>query len=287
MISAPYLTEQNIELFINNALAEDIGSGDHSSLGSIPSGQTSQARLLIKGDGVIAGVNMAERIFAHIDPKIEIELFKKDGDLVSNRDVGFTVKGNAQSLLSAERLVLNCLQRMSGIATYTHQLNELIAGTNAKLLDTRKTTPNFRLAEKWAVLIGGGVNHRYGLFDMVMLKDNHIDFAGGVKSAILSTQEYLDKNNLNLKIEVEVRNMGELEEVIDTGGVFRVLLDNMPPDELRKGIELVAGRMETEASGGITEENIRSIAETGVDYISVGALTHSYKSLDISFKAFT
>mgnify|MGYP000280085401 CR=1 FL=1 len=286
MISAPYLTEQNIEHFIKNALAEDIGDGDHSSLGSIPVNKTSKARLLIKDSGVLAGVDLAVLILKQIDQNIEIDLCKKDGELVTNGDVGFTVKGNAQSLLSAERLLLNCMQRMSGIATYTHKMNQLIAGTNAKLLDTRKTTPNFRLAEKWAVLIGGGVNHRYGLYDMVMLKDNHIDFAGGVKEAILSTQSYLNRKNLNLKIEVEVRDMEELEQVIETGGVFRVLLDNMPPDQLRKGIEMVAGRMETEASGGITEKNIRAIAETGVDYISVGALTHSYKSLDISLKAY-
>jgi len=285
MKSAPYLTEQNIRYFIKNALAEDIGDGDHSSLGSIPAGQTSEAKLLIKDSGVLAGVTLAERILKYVDPNVEIDFSRKDGDLVSNHDIGFTVKGNAQALLSAERLVLNCLQRMSGIATYTHKMNQLIEGTRAKLLDTRKTTPNFRLAEKWAVLIGGGVNHRYGLYDMVMLKDNHIDFAGGVKEAILSTQDYLKKNNLNLKIEVEVRNLEELEIVMQTGGVFRVLLDNMLPSTLRDGVRMINGTMETEASGGVTEKNITEIAETGVDYISVGALTHSYNSLDISFKA--
>lgn len=285
MKSAPYLTEQNIRYFIKTALAEDIGDGDHSSLGSIPRGQVSHARLIIKDSGVLAGVALAERILRYVDKYVSIEFFKKDGDLVNKHDIAFTVKGDAQALLSAERVILNCMQRMSGIATYTNKMNQIIRGTRAKLLDTRKTTPNFRLPEKWAVMIGGGVNHRYGLYDMVMLKDNHIDYAGGVRQAILSTQEYLKKNNLDLKIEVEVRNLDELEEVIATGGVFRVLLDNMLPSAIRDSIRMVRGTMETEASGGITEKNILDIAETGVDYISVGALTHSHESLDISFKA--
>jgi len=284
-MKAPYLTEQNIRYFIKTALAEDIGDGDHSSLGSIPKDQVSHARLLVKDNGILAGVTLAERIFHYVDKNISIDFNKKDGDLVSNHDIGFTVKGNAQAILSAERLVLNCMQRMSGIATYTHKMNHLIQGTKAKLLDTRKTTPNFRLPEKWAVLIGGGVNHRFGLYDMVMLKDNHIDYAGGVKEAILSTQQYLKERDLNLKIEVEVRNLEELEEVIKTGGVFRVLLDNMLPSSIRDAIRMIGGRMETEASGGINEKNITDIAETGVDYISVGALTHSHESLDISLKA--
>lgn len=284
-MKAPYLTEQNIRYFIKTALAEDIGDGDHSSLGSIPSDQISTARLKVKGVGVIAGITMAERIFHYVDKNIQIEFFKKDGDQVYNNEIAFQVTGNAQALLGAERLVLNCMQRMSGIATYTNKLNQLIRGTRARLLDTRKTTPNFRLAEKWAVLIGGGVNHRYGLYDMVMLKDNHIDFAGGVTEAITSTQKYLSEKELNLKIEVEVRNLQELEEVIKCGGVFRVLLDNMLPSTIRDAIRMVKGTMETEASGGITEKNILDIAETGVDYISVGALTHSYNSLDLSLKA--
>ena len=284
-MSAPYLTEQNIRYFIKTALSEDIGDGDHSSLGSIPKNQVSHARLLIKDHGIIAGLTLAERILHYVDKSIKIDFKKKDGDFVSNGDIGFTVEGKAQAILSAERLVLNCLQRMSGIATYTHRMNLLIRGSRARLLDTRKTTPNFRLPEKWAVLIGGGVNHRFGLYDMVMLKDNHIDYAGGVKEAITETVAYLKANNLDLKIEVEVRNLEELEQVLEVGHVHRVLLDNMLPSAIREAIRMIRGRMETEASGGINEKNIGDIAETGVDFISVGALTHSYKSLDISLKA--
>jgi len=266
-------------------LAEDIGDGDHSSLGSIPNGQISHARLLIKDNGVIAGLTLAERIFHYVDKNIQIDFRKSDGDSVTNGNVGFFVKGDAQAILSAERLVLNCLQRMSGIATYTNRMTQLIRGSKSKLLDTRKTTPNFRLPEKWAVLIGGGCNHRFGLYDMVMLKDNHIDYAGGVQEAILSTVDYLNNNNLNLKIEVEVRNLDELEQVIKTGHVHRVLLDNMLPSSINEAVRMVGGKMQTEASGGITEKNIGDIAETGVDYISVGALTHTYESLDMSLKA--
>jgi len=282
----PYLSEQNIRFFIKNALAEDIGDGDHSSLGAIAYNQQSRAKLVIKDVGIIAGLGLTERIFKFVDKDLNVKYFYKDGMLVRNGDIGFHVEGNAQSILSAERLVLNCLQRMSGIATYTNHLAGLIKGTKARLLDTRKTTPNFRLPEKWAVAIGGGVNHRFGLYDMVMLKDNHIDFAGGVREAILSTVDYLKKNQLDLKIEVEVRNLDELREVLETGHVFRVLLDNMLPSGIRESIRLIDGRLESEASGGITERNISDIAETGVDYISVGALTHTYKSLDISLKAF-
>ena len=284
-MTKPYLTEQNIRYFIKTALSEDIGDGDHSSLGSIPADQVSEAKLIIKDQGIIAGLTLAERIFHYVDKNIKIEFFKKDGDFVNNGDIGFIVKGNAQAILSAERLVLNCMQRMSDIATYTNSITRLIKGTKALLLDTRKTTPNFRLPEKWAVAIGGGVNHRFGLYDMVMLKDNHVDYAGGIENAILSTVEYLKKNQLDLKIEVEVRNLRELQQVIDTGHVYRVLLDNMLPSDLREAVKMVSGRMQTEASGGITELNIGDIAETGVDFISVGALTHSYKSLDISLKA--
>ncbi|MEQ9302555.1 MAG: carboxylating nicotinate-nucleotide diphosphorylase [Marinoscillum sp.] len=284
-MSIPYLTEQNIRYFIKTALSEDIGDGDHSSLGSIPADQVSNAQLLIKDEGIIAGLTLAERIFHYVDKRIEIQFFKKDGDYVENGQIGFTVKGNAQAILSSERLVLNCLQRMSAIATYTRSMNALIKGRKAKLLDTRKTTPNFRLPEKWAVAIGGGVNHRFGLYDMVMLKDNHVDYAGGIREAILSTVDYLKKNNLNLKIEIEVRNLQELQQVLDTGHVDRVMLDNMLPSTIREALRMIGGRMETEASGGINEKNIAEIAETGVDFISVGALTHSYKSLDISLKA--
>lgn len=284
-MSIPYLTEQNIRYFIKTALAEDIGDGDHSSLGSIPADQVSHARLLVKDEGIIAGLTLSERIFHYVDKSLELSFQKKDGDFVQYGDVGFTVKGNAQAILSAERLVLNCLQRMSAIATYTRSMTSLIKGSKARLLDTRKTTPNFRLPEKWAVAIGGGVNHRFGLYDMVMLKDNHIDYAGSVKQAILSMVSYLKKNNLSLKIEVEVRNLVELQEVLETGHVDRVMLDNMLPSTIKEAIRMIGGRMETEASGGINEKNIGEIAETGVDFISVGALTHSYKSLDISLKA--
>lgn len=281
----PYLTEENITSFIENALAEDIGSGDHSSLGSIPVHAQSKAHLIVKDDGVIAGLELAQYIFHHVDPELKIEFMKKDGDDIEFGEVAFNVEGSAQSILATERLVLNCLQRMSAIATYTSHMNSLIKGSNAKLLDTRKTTPLFRLAEKWAVTIGGGVNHRFGLYDMVMLKDNHIDFAGGVKNAIVKSVQYIADRNLPLKIEVEVRNLKELEEVLETGQVQRVMLDNMLPSDMRQAIKMIGGRYETEASGGITEKTIAEIAETGVDYISVGALTHSYKSLDMSLKA--
>lgn len=285
-MNLPYLSDKNINAFIKAALKEDIGDGDHSSLGSIPESATSQAQLIIKNDGMIAGLTMAEKIFNHVDSSLALEMLKKDGDMVESGEIGFVISGSSRSILSSERLVLNCLQRMSAIATYTHHMNQLIKGTKAKLLDTRKTTPLFRLAEKWAVVIGGGVNHRFGLYDMIMLKDNHIDFAGGVKNAINQTLDYLNENNLKLNIEVEVRSLSELNEVLDVGQVNRVMLDNMLPSEIKQAIQMIGGRFETEASGGITEKNIAEMAETGVDFISVGALTHSYKSLDMSLKAF-
>ena len=281
-----YLQPKDIRTFIKSALKEDVGSGDHSSLGSIEEKATSQARLLIKDQGVIAGLEMAKYIFEVVSKDLQVSFSKKDGDLVEIGQVGLEVSGNARQILLAERLVLNCLQRMSGIATYTHHLNQLIKGTKARLLDTRKTTPNFRLAEKWAVAIGGGVNHRFGLFDMVILKDNHVDYAGGVKNAIVQTAKYLEENNLPLKIELEVRSLDELKEAIKTGRIHRVMLDNMLPSDIRQAIRMIGGQFEIEASGGITEKNIQEIAETGVDFISVGALTHSYKSLDMSLKAF-
>ena len=222
-MNLPYLTTKNINAFIKAALAEDIGSGDHSSLGSIPEDATSQAHLIIKDDGMIAGLELAEKIFHYADPELKLDFIKKDGDLVESGEVAFNITGSSRSILSTERLVLNCLQRMSAIATYTHHMNLLIKGSKAKLLDTRKTTPLFRLPEKWAVVIGGGVNHRFGLYDMVMLKDNHIDFAGGVKEAINQTVAYLEKNNLKLNIEVEVRSLKELEQVLDVGQVHRVM----------------------------------------------------------------
>lgn len=280
-----YLTEENIQTFIQSALAEDIREGDHSSLASIPAATQNTAQLIIKGDGILAGMEMAEHIFKAVDENLKIEFFKKDGDKVTSGEIGLKVHGSAISILSAERLVLNCLQRMSGIATYTHNLNELIKHTSTKLLDTRKTTPNFRIAEKWAVAIGGGQNHRFGLFDMIMLKDNHNDFAGGITKAVQSTQEYLKQHNLSLRIEVETRNLDEVKEALAVGGVDVIMLDNMDIPEMKAAVELINGKCETEASGGITEDTIKAIAETGVDYISVGALTHSYKSLDMSLKA--
>lgn len=281
-----YLTEESIHNFIAAALAEDIGKGDYSSLASIPQNQIGRARLLIKGEGILAGVEMAERIFKAFDPRLEVSLLLADGDSVQVGDIGLTVTGPAASILSAERLVLNCMQRMSGIATLTHRLTQKILHTKSRLMDTRKTTPNFRLMEKWAVHIGGGVNHRFALYDMVMLKDNHVDFAGGIRQAIERTKAYLEANQLALKIEVETRNLREVAEVIQVGGIDCIMLDNMDYDTMRAAVKLIGGKFLTEASGGITEENLVQVAECGVDFISMGALTHSVKSMDISLKAY-
>lgn len=280
-----YLTEENINSFIADALREDIGTGDHTSLGSIDENIQNEAHLIIKGDGMLAGIELADKIFHSIDPNLKVETHKSDGDPIESGEIAFKVAGSARSILAGERLVLNCLQRMSAIATYTDYMNALIKGSKARLLDTRKTTPLFRLPEKWAVHIGGGLNHRFGLYDMILLKDNHIDFAGGVKPAILKTSEYLKANNLDLEVEIEVRKLSELKEVLEVGKVDRVLLDNMLPSQIRQAIEMIDGEFEIEASGGITEKNITEIAETGVDYISVGALTHSYASIDMSLNA--
>ena len=283
----PYLTESAISEFIKAALAEDIGEGDHTTLGALPIDHIRKAKLLVKDDGVLAGVEMAAKIFFQYDASLKIEYFKHDGDHVRNGDIAFTVEGSARAILSTERLVLNCMQRMSGIATYTQKLCKLIEGTKAQLKDTRKTTPNFRLMEKWAVAIGGGKNHRYALYDMVMLKDNHIDMAGGIAQAITNTKSYLTTKNKNLKIEVETRNLTEVQQVLDAGGVEVIMLDNMNEVEMKKAVALIGDRCKTEASGGITEKNLRAVAECGVDYISVGALTHSVKSLDLSLKNFS
>jgi nicotinate-nucleotide pyrophosphorylase (carboxylating) len=285
MTRPAYLTEEAIQSFIAAALAEDIGEGDHSSLGAIPKNTQSKARLLIKDDGIIAGLELSEKIFRQIDPLLQTKYFKKDGDPIKKGEVAFEVNGSAQSILSAERLVLNCMQRMSGIATYTQRLCKLIESTGAQLLDTRKTTPNFRLMEKWAVAIGGGHNHRFALYDMVMLKDNHVDMAGGIQKAIENTHSYLKAKNKNLKIEIETRNLKEVEEVLRVGGIDIIMLDNMSTDEMKKAVQLIAGKYKTEASGGITETTLRPVAECGVDYISVGALTHSVRSLDLSLKS--
>lgn len=281
-----YLTEKSIADFISAALLEDVGPGDYSSLASVPTNAQNRARLLIKGEGILAGVELAQHIFRQVDPTLSIEVKIQDGTSVKYGDIGLTVEGSARSILMAERLVLNCMQRMSGIATYTHFLNSLIKDTGARLLDTRKTTPNFRLPEKWAVAIGGGTNHRFGLYDMIMLKDNHVDYAGGITAAIAATRKYLKENNLDLAIEVETRSIAEVEEVLKIGGIQRIMLDNMSPELMQQAVKLIGGRYEIEASGGITETTIRQVAECGVDFISVGALTHSHKSLDISLKAF-
>lgn len=281
-----YITNQFLKQFITSALAEDVGDGDHSTLAAIPAAATSKARLLVKDSGVLAGVELASHIFHQFDPSLTLDIKLKDGDSVNKGDVAFIVQGSARSILTTERLVLNCMQRMSGIATYTQRLTDFIKGTKATLLDTRKTTPNFRMLEKWAVVIGGGQNHRIGLFDMIMLKDNHIDMAGGIEQAILQTKDYLRASKRELKIEVETRNLKEVEEVLRVGEVDVIMLDNMSPEEMKKAVWLISGRYKTEASGGITEETIRSVAESGVDFISVGALTHSVKSLDLSLKAF-
>jgi nicotinate-nucleotide pyrophosphorylase (carboxylating) len=281
------MTEEQklIEDLIVLAFAEDIGDGDHTTLCSIPEGVMGQSRLLIKEKGVLAGVEVAKTIFLKFDPNLVIEQFLQDGASVEPGDVAFVVTGKVQSILQTERLVLNVMQRMSGIATITRAYVDKLEGTSTKILDTRKTTPGMRLLEKQAVKIGGGENHRIGLFDMILLKDNHVDFAGGIENAIRGAQKYLKEKNKSLKIEIEVRNLQELETVLAIGGVDRIMLDNFSPELTRRAVEIVDGRVELESSGGITFDTIRSYAETGVDYISVGALTHSVKSLDMSLKA--
>lgn len=277
---------KDIDNHILLALNEDIKQGDYSSLCCIDSSQTSRAELIAKQEGIICGIDIAKRVFELLDPKIEFTVYKKDGDRIEKGDRIFTVKGNAIGILSSERTALNYLQRLSGISTITNIYVKAIEGTNTKLLDTRKTTPGLRLFEKYAVKTGGGYNHRIGLFDMIMLKDNHIDFAGGIENAITKANDYIRDNNLDLKIEIEVRNFKELEEVLSIGRVSRIMLDNFSPSDLKKAIEIIDGRYETESSGGITLETIKDYAITGVDYISVGALTHNIKSLDLSLIAY-
>jgi nicotinate-nucleotide pyrophosphorylase (carboxylating) len=280
-----YLNEDIVAKFIDQALREDVGEGDHSSLASISASHQSGAVLKVKDNGILAGVALAERIFHHVDPDLKMSDAMEDGAAIEKGMVAFVVRGSAQSITSAERLVLNCMQRMSAIATYTHKLQNMINHTNCKILDTRKTTPNFRICEKWAVSIGGGVNHRFGLYDMIMLKDNHVDYAGGIGAAIRATQDYQRSKGLNLKVEIETRNLNELSEVLRVGGVDRIMLDNYDLTDLAQAVKMIAGKYETEASGGITESTIVQVAETGVDFISIGALTHSVKSLDLSLKA--
>jgi nicotinate-nucleotide pyrophosphorylase (carboxylating) len=274
-----------LEPFIINALKEDVGDGDHSSQSCIPANAEGKVQLLIKEAGVLAGVDVGFEVFRHLQPDIEISPLLGDGTLVQPGDIAFTVKGKVLTLLKAERLVLNIMQRMSGIATRTREYVKLMDGLNTRILDTRKTTPGMRFLEKAAVKIGGGENHRMGLFDMVMLKDNHVDFAGGIESAIKATQKYLENLGKDLKIEIEVRNMAELHEVLAVGGVHRIMLDNFDTQTTRKAVALIDGKYESESSGGITKETLRSYAECGVDYISVGALTNHIHSLDMSLKA--
>lgn len=279
------LNKEMIDEIIVNAFKEDVGDGDHSTLSCVPENAMGEAKLLVKDSGVIAGVELAQIIFKHFDSDLEMEILIQDGQKVEKGDIAFYVRGKSRSILTTERLVLNFMQRMSGIATQTSKIVEKISGTSVKLLDTRKTTPGVRYMEKWAVKIGGGHNHRFALYDMIMLKDNHIDYAGGIENAISRANDYLKKTGRNLKVEVEVRNEEELQKVIKHGGVDRIMLDNFSPERIVESLKTIPPQYETEASGGITLETIRSYAETGVQYISVGALTHSFKSLDMSLKA--
>ena len=279
------MEEQLIEELIDLAIKEDIGDGDHSSQSCIPKAATGKVQLLVKEQGIIAGIGIAEKIFKKVDAEVKMDIFIKDGTKVKTGDIAFTVEGKVRTLLKTERLVLNIMQRMSGIATRTNEYVQKLEGLRTKVLDTRKTTPGLRVLEKMAVKTGGGENHRMGLYDMVMLKDNHIDFAGGIEKAVASVKKYLKENNKNLKIEVEVRNMDELNEVLRVGGIHRIMLDNFTPEQTREAVRVIDGRYETESSGGITMDTLRDYAECGVDYISVGALTHHIKSLDMSLKA--
>lgn len=275
-----------LQVLIQNAIREDVGDGDYSSLACIPESARGQAKLLVKDQGVIAGVELAKFIFEHVDSSLTINTLIPDGAEVKYGDVVFEVSGSSQSILKSERVVLNTMQRMSAIATKTSQYVQLLEGTSAKILDTRKTTPNFRAAEKWAVKIGGGENHRFALYDMVMLKDNHIDFAGGITLAIHKTKEYLKANNLDLKIIVEARNLDEIREILQSEGVHRILIDNFNYEDTKKAVELIGSKCQTESSGNINEKTIREYALCGVNYISSGALTHSVYNMDLSLKAF-
>ena len=284
MISKIQMAKE-LERIIKNGIREDVGEGDHSSLACIPKDARGKAKLLVKEEGVIAGVEFAKMIFQEVDPDLQIETFIADGENVKVGDIVFFVTGSSQSILKAERLVLNAMQRMSAIATKTKKFVDVLKGTNTRILDTRKTTPGIRAIEKWAVTIGGGVNHRFALYDMIMLKDNHIDFAGGVDKAIKMTKDYLKENNLDLKIIVEARNMEEIKLILDHQGIHRILIDNFNYEETEKAVKLIAGKCETESSGGITLRTARRYAECGVDYISSGALTHSVYNMDLSLKA--
>jgi nicotinate-nucleotide pyrophosphorylase (carboxylating) len=276
---------EQLQLLLARALEEDVREGDHTSLACIPAEASGHAVLLIKEEGVLAGLPVADAVFKMVDPSLQVEYLMQEGDAMKKGDVAFKVSGSAISILTAERLVLNCMQRMSGIASLTQQYVNAVAGTHAKVIDTRKTTPGIRLLEKYAVTVGGGANHRMGLYDMIMIKDNHVDFSGGIAKAVERVHQYLHAKKLDLKIEVETRNLDEVRQVLEVGGIHRIMLDNYTPELMREAIQLIDGQYETEASGGIKLDTIRSFAETGVDFISVGALTHSAVSLDLSLKA--
>ena len=277
--------EKELEGIIKNGIREDIGEGDHSSLACIPKDAMGKAKLLVKEEGIIAGVEFAKMIFKEVDSELQIETFLADGDTVKIGDIVFFVTGNSQSILKSERLVLNAMQRMSAIATKTKKFVDLLKGTHTNILDTRKTTPGIRAIEKWAVTIGGGMNHRFALYDMIMLKDNHIDFAGSIDMAIKKTKDYLKENNLDLKIIVEARSLDEIQQILDHQGIHRILIDNFDYETTEKAVKMIAGQCETESSGGITLQTARKYADCGVDYISSGALTHSVSNMDLSLKA--
>ncbi|HLV47286.1 MAG TPA: carboxylating nicotinate-nucleotide diphosphorylase [Flavobacterium sp.] len=284
MISQEQFNEE-LQLIIENAIREDIGDGDHSSLACIPADAVGKAKLLVKDDGILAGVEFAKMIFNYVDTDLKIDVQIEDGAPVIHGDIAFFVTGKSQSILKAERVVLNCMQRMSAIATKTKYFVDLVEGTKAKILDTRKTTPGIRAIEKWAVKIGGGENHRFALYDMIMLKDNHIDFAGGITAAINQTKAYLKQNNKDLKIVVEARDLNEIEEILQNDGVYQILIDNFNYADTRKAVEMINGKCFAESSGNINETTIRNYAECGVDFISSGALTHSIYNMDLSLKA--
>lgn len=278
--------ENELRLIIENGIREDVGEGDHSSLACIPAAAIGKAKLLVKEDGIIAGVAFAKMILEYVDPNLKMEIFIEDGTPVKKGDIVFHVSGSSQSILKAERLLLNSMQRMSAIATKTKKYVDLLEGTNTQILDTRKTTPGFRACEKWAVKLGGGENHRFALYDMIMLKDNHNDFAGGITLAIAKTKAYLNEKNLNLKIIVEARNLEEVKEILENDGIYRILIDNLDFDDTRKAVALIGNKCQSESSGNINENTIRSYAECGVNFISSGALTHSIYNMDLSLKAF-
>jgi nicotinate-nucleotide pyrophosphorylase (carboxylating) len=271
---------------IKNALREDIGAGDHTSLATIPSDHTGRARLIIKEAGILAGVDAAIRVAFHVNPLLKIDVLIHDGTWVQPGDIAFTIEGKTQDITIAERLILNIMQRMSGIATHTHRIQSKISHTACKLLDTRKTTPNFRVFEKWAVKIGGGENHRFGLFDMILIKDNHVDFAGSMNNAIQNVVTYLNEKQIEIPVEIEARNMEDVQTIVESNIAFRILLDNFTPQQIKEAVDWIDGRILTEASGGITEKNVVAYAEAGVDFISMGALTHQVHSLDFSLKSF-